>query len=68
MVTASRGFQSSADLEDILVFGRLRQRTLGNFSGDLEELPGMLISFSGQHDRQTMVSSMADFRIQFDRP
>jgi hypothetical protein len=55
-----------ADLEDILVFCRLRHRSLGNFAGYLEELPCMLVPFPGQHNRQTMVASMANFRIQFD--
>src|ERR1700722_15416301 len=60
--------RTSADLENILVLCRLHERPLRNFAGYLEKLPCMLIPLPGQHNRQAMVSSVTDFRIQFDRP
>jgi hypothetical protein len=57
---------ASAYLEDVLILCRLRQRTLRDFARYLEELPGMRVAFPGQHNGQSVVASMADFRVKLD--
>ncbi len=53
--------------ENIFVLRRLSERSFRNLARYLEELPGVRVAFSGQHDGQATVASVADFRVQFNR-
>ncbi len=53
-------------LEDVLVLRRLRERAFRNPARDLEELPGVLVPFSGQNDGQSAVAAVPDFGVQFN--
>src|ERR1700677_739139 len=57
----------SRDFQDIFVLRRLRERSFRHLPRYFEELAGVLIAFSSQHDGQTMIASVADLRVQFNR-